>query len=64
MGAILANGAHPHFIVFYRILSKDKRTHKQTHFCKGHSTIASTQRTYVQFLKETVESETQFIRAL
>ncbi len=30
----------------------------------GHSTIASTQRTYAQFLKETVESETQFIRAL
>ena len=30
MGAILSNGAHPHFIAFYRILSKDKRTHKQT----------------------------------
>ena len=30
----------------------------------GHSTIASTQRTYAQFLKETVESETKFIRDL
>lgn len=30
----------------------------------GHSTIASTQRTYAQFLKETVESETKFIRNL
>ena len=39
MGAILSNGAHPHFIAFYRILSKDKRTHKQTQkqtqLCKG-----------------------------
>ena len=30
----------------------------------GHSTIASTQRTYAEFLKETVESETKFIRDL
>ena len=30
----------------------------------GHSTIASTQRTYAQFLKETVENETKFIRDL
>lgn len=30
----------------------------------GHSTIASTQRTYAEFLKETVISETKFIRDL
>ena len=30
----------------------------------GHSTIASTQRTYAEFLKETVDSETKFIREL
>lgn len=30
----------------------------------GHATIASTQRTYAEFLKETVESETRFIRDL
>ena len=30
----------------------------------GHSTIASTQRTYAEFLKETVDSETRFIRDL
>lgn len=30
----------------------------------GHASIASTQRTYAQFLKETVESETKFIREL
>ena len=30
----------------------------------GHSTIASTQRTYAEFLKETVETETKFIRDL
>lgn len=30
----------------------------------GHSTIASTQRTYAEFLKETVVSETKFIREL
>ena len=30
----------------------------------GHSTIASTQRTYAEFLKETVDSETKFIRDL
>lgn len=37
MGAILTNGAHPHFNAFYRILSKDKRTHKQTQLCKRNS---------------------------
>ena len=30
----------------------------------GHATIASTQRTYAQFLKETIEAETRFIRDL
>ncbi len=30
----------------------------------GHATIASTQRTYAEFLKETVETETRFIRDL
>lgn len=30
----------------------------------GHSTIASTQHTYAEFLKETVDSETKFIRDL
>lgn len=30
----------------------------------GHSTIQSTQKTYAQFLKETVEQETQFIREM
>ena len=30
----------------------------------GHSTIQSTQKTYAQFLKETIEQETQFIRDL
>ena len=43
MGAILSNGAHPHFIAFYRILSKDKRTHKQTQkqtqLCKRNSNL-------------------------
>ena len=31
MGAILSNGAHPHFIAFYRILSHNKQTHIRTH---------------------------------
>ena len=33
MGAILTNGAHPHFIAFYRILSKAKLTQYLTQLC-------------------------------
>ena len=43
MGAILANGAHPHFIAFCRILSKRKitqyLTQNLTQFCKRNSNV-------------------------